>query len=159
MLLLLSNWVSHHAQRNLQTHHYHISNAAYLFAMVGCLFRLSLLSFSLITDGTFNTEKWLAILMLLLCLVSIVVWSYCKYSHRAIVKINPSWLFVLLIFLIDGTYKSDWHVCSDCVFQIQSHPLSFFSTSDIIIYCARLVWVYGPTNKQQYASSCSSAIW
>ena len=36
---------------------YHVSNATYFFAMVGCLFCSSLSSFSLMTDGTFNTEK------------------------------------------------------------------------------------------------------
>ena len=36
---------------------HHISNAAYLFAMVGCLYCSSSSSFPFMTDGTSNTEK------------------------------------------------------------------------------------------------------
>ena len=45
------------------------------------------------------------------------------------------------------------------VMLLQYGPLSFFSTSDIIIYCARLiVWVYGPTKQQQSMRFCFSAL-
>ena len=63
LLLLISNWVSHHDQRNLQTHHTILATLLiYLLWLVVCVVH----PLSFITDGTFNTEKWLAILTLLL---------------------------------------------------------------------------------------------
>ena len=107
-----SNWVSHHAQRNLQTHHTIL--ATLLISLLWLVVCIVHHRHHFMTDGTSNTEEVTGNFdAASLPSVDRSWWLHCKYSRRAIIKINPSWLFVLLIFLIDGTYKSDWHVCLD----------------------------------------------
>ena len=128
----------------------HIRNAAYFFAMVGCLFCSSLSSLSLMTDGTFNTEKWLAIVTLLFLLVPIMVVIALQInSRRAIININPSWLFVwLLIFLIDGTLRSGWLVCLDYC-NATANTVRWVSSQLSTSYvCSFIVWVFSPTKQQ-----------
>ena len=159
LLLFLSNWVSHHDQRNLQTHHTILATLLiYLPWLVVCIVHHRHY-FLFMTDGTSNTKKWLAILTLLLPGIDRVIILQLQPSPRNH-QINPSWLFVLLIFQIDGTIISDWHVCLDLIAvllatAIQLRPLSFFfSTLNII--CLFIVWVYSPT--KQHHVPCLSAL-
>ena len=59
LLLLISNWVSHHDQRNLQTHHTILATLLiYLLWLVVCIVHHC---HHFMTDGTSNTKKWLSI--------------------------------------------------------------------------------------------------
>ena len=138
---------------------YHVSNATNLFAMVGCLYCSSSSSFPFYDGWHFQYEEVTGNFdAASLPSVNRSWWLHCKYSRRAIIRINPSWLFVLLIFLIDGTYKSDWHVCLDCrIASYCKYNHNRWVSSQLERHMLLIVWVYSPTDQQQYASSCFAA--
>ena len=111
MMLLLSNWVSYHDQRNLQTHHTILATLLiYLPWLVVCVVHPS----SFITDGTFNTEKWLAILTLLLPGIDRVIILQLQPSSQS--SNQPIMVGCIAHYHhLDNQWhcKSDWHVSLD----------------------------------------------